>query len=41
MSLDSSASIAADYELDSLSSILGKGKIFLFSTASRTTLGPT
>jgi hypothetical protein len=38
---DSSVSIAMDYRLDGRGSILGRGKIFLFSTAPRPGLGST
>jgi hypothetical protein len=40
-SRDSAVSIATGYGLDDRGSIPSKGKIFLFSTASRPALGPT
>jgi hypothetical protein len=40
-SRDSSAGIATGYEVDGRGSIPGRGKIFLFSTASRPVLGPS
>jgi hypothetical protein len=40
-SRDSSADIATGYGLDDPGSIPGRGKIFLFSIASRPALGPT
>jgi hypothetical protein len=41
LSWDSSVGIAVGCGLDSQGSIPGRGKIFLFSTASRPALGPT
>jgi hypothetical protein len=38
---DSLVDIEMVYGLDSRGSITGTGKVFLFSTASRTTVGPT
>jgi hypothetical protein len=40
-SLDRSIYIATDYELDGRVSIPGRGKIFLYSTASRPVMEPT
>jgi hypothetical protein len=41
MGWDSSVGIATGYRQDGRGSIRGRGKIFLFSTASRPALGPT
>jgi hypothetical protein len=41
MITDSSVGLATAYLLDGPGSILGKDKIFLFSTASRPAVGPT
>jgi hypothetical protein len=40
-SIEHSSQYTSSYRLDDLGSILGKGKIFLFSTAPRAALGPT
>jgi hypothetical protein len=40
-SRDSSVGVVTGYELDAWSSNSGRGNIFLFSTISRSALGPT